>query len=156
MATWEQELAQALEKEKALLASIEECSRQKTDVLVKGDVQSLNELISREQPLVLQFQTAELQRLEIMKKYRIGHMTLRDVAADANLAYKEVFISELAALTDITDKLKKRNDLNNELTRSRIEFYGKLRALFAKPMYGNNGMESKRSNSNVGFIDRKV
>jgi hypothetical protein len=156
MATWEQELAQALEKEKTLLASIEECSRKKTNMLVKGDIESLSELISREQPLVLQLKVAEVQRLAIMKKYRLEHMTLSQAAANANSIYKELFISELLTLKDITTKLKKRNDLNNQLTRSRIEFYGKLRALFAKPLYGNNGMTSQRANVNRSFIDRKV
>jgi flagellar biosynthesis/type III secretory pathway chaperone len=156
MATWEQELAQALEKEKTLLASIEECSQKKTNMLVKGDIESLSELISREQPLVMQLKVAEVQRLAIMKKYRLEHMTLSQAAANANSTYKELFISELLALKAITTKLKKRNDLNNQLTRSRIEFYGKLRALFAKPLYGNNGMTSQRANANRSFIDRKV
>lgn len=155
MASWEQELTKALEKEKELVASLEKYSQQKTGVLAKGDVEALGRIIGKEQPLALQFKAAEKQRLEIMKKYSLEGITLSEAAAKADKEYRDELLTELSTLSAITQKLKKRNSLNSELTQSRLEFYSKLRAVIDKPMYGKNGMASSGA-SGKGLIDRKV
>jgi hypothetical protein len=156
MVTFEQELSLILDKENELLAGLEECSRQKTDVLVKGNIDALRLILGREQPLAIQIKAAEENRLEMMRKHRIENITLSEAAAKAEGPYRQVLLSQLYALSEITRKIKKRNKLNNELTRSRIEFYGKLRSVFSKPMYGRNGLTMDASKNSIAMIDRKV
>lgn len=156
MANWEQELSKTLEKEKELLSSLENYSQQKTGVLVKGDVEALGRIIGKEQPLALQFKATEEKRLEIMKKYSLEGVTLSEAAAKADKEYRNELLAKLSTLSDITQKLKKRNSLNSELTQSRLEFYSRLRAVIDKPMYGKNGMASNGAGERKGLIDRKV
>lgn len=156
MALWEQELVQSLEKEKELLISLEKCSRQKTGIITKGDIETLNVILGREQPLVLRLQAAESKRLDIMKKYNLGGATLSEVAKKAQGNYKEIFMAQLKTITGITEKLKRTNSLNSELTKSRLEFYGKLHAMVIKPLYGNDGTASQQPHKGIGLIDQKV
>lgn len=156
MASWEQELSKALKKEKDILSSLENYSQQKTDVLVKGDVEALGRITGKEQPLALEFQAAEDKRLEIMKKFSLEGITLSEAAARADERYKSELLGDLSTLTAITQKLKKKNSLNNELAKSRLEFYSRLRAVIEKPMYGKNGMAADGVAEGKGLIDRKA
>lgn len=156
MVTWEQELAQLLEKEKMLFDNLENCSRQKTDILANGDVDGLNKMVNKEQPLSLQCQAAETKRFALLKKYGLSDKTLREICQMADSEYKSILETELESLCVITKKLKKRNTLNNELTKSRLEFYGKMRVLLTKPVYGYDGLASQKSHEGMSIIDRKV
>lgn len=156
MASWEQELSKALKKEKDILSSLENYSRQKTDVIVKGDAEALGRIVGKEQPLALEFRAAENTRIEIMKKASLEGASLSEAAARAGEEYKEELLESLSTLSAITQKLKKKNALNNELTKSRLEFYARLRAVIEKPMYGKNGMVANGSAGGKGLIDRKV
>ena len=156
MVTFERELAQLLEKERLLLCSLEECSRQKTDILASGDVDELNKIVNKERPLSLQCQAAETQRLTFLKKYSLSGRTLREICSIADDEYINVLETELESLCVIVKKLKKRNTFNGELTKSRLEFYGKVKALITKPVYGYDGIISQNSQFDRSFIDRKI
>lgn len=156
MAAWEHELVSLLEREKSLLEDLEKYSREKTDILATGDVDGLSKMVNKEQPLIMQLETFEDRREELMEKYGLCGKTLADICEIAATEYKNVLETKLEALREITNKIKKRNDLNNQLTKSRLEFYGKMRSLIAKPLYGYNGVVSQKSVDGVSLIDRKI
>lgn len=156
MTAWEQELASLLEKERSLLEKLEKYSEEKTDILAKGDVEHLSKIINAEQPLVMQLEAFENRREEFLKDNGVSGKTLADICEIAADEYKNVLETELKALREITEKIKKRNDLNGQLTKSRLEFYGKIRSLMAKPGYASNGTVSQRSDDTVSLIDRKI
>lgn len=156
MANWERELARLLDREKTLLKSIDEYSAKKTDILAKGDVDTLNKIVDNEQSVVLQLQAAETRREELLKNNNLGGKTLADICRIAGLEYKIVLETDLVSLRDITNKIKKRNTLNNKLTKSRLEFYGKMRAALTKPVYGYDGILSQKINDGMSLIDRKI
>lgn len=156
MVTWERELAYLLEKESTLLNSLEECSEQKTGMLANGDVDALSKAVSKEQTLSLRFQAMETQRAALLKKYHMENKTLRESCRFADKEYKDVLESELESLCVVAKKLKKTNAFNNELTKSRLEFYGKVRAAITKPVYGYDGAASQKSQGSSSLIDRKI
>lgn len=156
MAAWEPELKSLLEKERSLLESLEKSSSEKTDVLVKGDIDKLSEMINEEQPLVMQLEAYEKRRDELLKKNNLSGKTLAEICEVAESEYKDIFKTELKALREITEKIKKRNEINDGLTKSRLEFYGKIRSLMAKPGYDNDGTLSQKSDGAASLIDRKI
>jgi FlgN protein. len=134
--TFEGELANLLDRENAILADLEECARNKTERIAKGDVPGMTELLNREQPLMLHLQTMEAKRNALLRKYQFSGKTLREICGRADSEYKEILEARLETLSAIAEKLKDRNRFNSELTKSRLEFYGKMRALLAKPAHG--------------------
>jgi len=47
LAAWEGQLAQIIEKEISLLDEIYECSREKTSMLAKGDVEGISKIVDK-------------------------------------------------------------------------------------------------------------
>ncbi len=153
---WERELAQILERERTLISELADCSKQKTDMLASGDLDRLSKMLNKEQPLTLQCQAIESQRLSILKKYKLDGKTLKEICQMADKENKELLETKLEELNDVIKEFKKTNALNKELTKSRLEFYGKMKALFTKPVYGYNGSISQKSNEGASLIDRKI
>lgn len=134
--TFEGELASLLERENAILSDLEQCAQAKTERIAKGDVAGMTELLNQEQPLVMHLQTMEAKRTALLKKYQLGGKTLSEICTSADYTYREILETRLEVLTSVAEKLKDRNRFNGELTKSRLEFYGKMRALVAKPAHG--------------------
>lgn len=156
MAYWEQNLSQLLEREEALLTELENCSEQKTGTLVKGDVDGLDKIVGKEQTLTLQLQAVEKQRQTLLKKNRMSGRKLRDICSAADEQYKEILASQLESLNEIIKKLKDKNEFNGDLTKSRLEFYGKMRAVIAKPVSGYDSKDSNGGYTGQRLIDKKV
>jgi flagellar biosynthesis/type III secretory pathway chaperone len=153
MVTWERELAYLLERENTILEELFECSVEKTNMLAKGKVDEISKMMEKEQPLSLHLQTMETKRIALLKRYHIDAKTLRESCKDSDAEYKDVLETQLQALRAIAEKLKERNDFNNELTKSRLEFYGKVRSMITKPVYGYDRVAGKVSRSS---IDRTI
>lgn len=154
--SWENLLAQIIEKEKSILDEIYKCSKQKTDYIVKGNVEKISKIVSREQTLSLMLETSEKKRLDLLRKNRMAGKTLREICGIAVEEYKEVLESELESLTGAIQKVRQTNDLNAGLTKSRLEFYGKLRALYSQPVYGYGKKNSDNGSVGHSLIDRSV
>jgi hypothetical protein len=135
---WEHELAQIMEKEEKLLDEIYKCSKEKSRLLASGDVDEIDKVVSREQTLAMQMQSAEKKRISFLRENRLSAKTLREICEMARSDYKEILQGNLETLCTKIKELKEINKLNNELTKSRLEFYGKLRALYSKSAFGYN------------------
>lgn len=156
MAAWEGQLAQIIEKEISLLDEINGCAREKTDMLANGDVDGIDKIVSKEQTLSLLMQTAEKKRLALLRENRAERKTLRQICSEADSEYRDVLESQLETLTRAVEQLKRTNELNNELTKSRLEFYGKLRSLYSQSVYGYGKEAEKNTSEGSGIIDRSV
>lgn len=156
MANWEQNLSQLLKREEELLTELKNCSDQKTGVLVKGDVDGLDRIVNKEQTLTLRLQAAEKQRQMLLKKNGMSGKKLRDICSVADEQYKEILVSQLESLNEIIDKLKDKNEFNGELTKSRLEFYGKMRALISKPVSGYDSKDASAELANKRLIDKRI
>jgi hypothetical protein len=156
MVTWESELSQLLENERILLEGIADCESKKTQLLAKGDIENINKILNRERPLSIQCQTSETKRIALMTKYKLIGKTFHEVCHLADDKYKNLLEAQHEALRIIANKIKKTNTINSELTKSRLEFYGKIRLMVTKPIYGYDGTISQKSQGGRSLIDRKV
>lgn len=154
--SWENQLTQILEKERSLLDQICKCSKEKTGLLAKGDVDGISKIVSKEQTLSLLMQAAEKKRLSLIRENRLSGRTLREICALADSENKDILESQLQSLCNSIQELKKTNDFNNELTKTRLEFYGKLRALYSQSVYGYSKEVKAEVPHESGIIDRSV
>lgn len=156
MSDFERELTKLLDKECTLLSNLEKCASQKSDILAGGDIDALAKLLDKEQPMALQCKNIETKRIDLLRKNKKFGKTLREICAEADPDSKPMLQSQLDTLTEVTSKLKQKNDLNNELTKSRLEFYGKMRTVLTKPVYGYDKEPDSKAQPNLSIIDRKI
>jgi len=153
MENWAAELLEILQKEEALLNSILNKAVLKTDALKTGNVNGIDAIVNHEQPLILQVQAAENKRLALLKRYKLEKFSLSELAAMAGEDYEGCFAQLLSSMNDICENLKKRNGLNSELTKARLEFYNFLKG--SETLYENDGRK-KQSSSKLGLMDKKM
>jgi hypothetical protein len=153
MENWAAELLEILQKEEALLNSILNKAVLKTDALKTGNVNGIDAIVNHEQPLVLQVQAAENKRLALLKKFKLEEFPLSELAVMAGEDYEGCFTQLLSSMNDICENLKKRNGLNSELTKARLEFYNFLKG--SETLYENDGRK-KQSSSKLGLMDKKM
>lgn len=156
MADFERELSKLLEKEQTVLENLDKVAGEKSSVLAGGDIDALAKLLDVEQPLAMQCQSIETKRIDLLRKNKMLGKTLREICVTADPEYKDVLQSELNHLTEVTRKLKEKNDINNELTKSRLEFYGKMRSVLTKPVYGYDKEPAVEVDTDMSIIDRKI
>lgn len=130
MASLIDELIQTLEKENVAYQELHELSAQKTDIIVKGDIQALNDIVEKEQILM----TNKVQPLEKKRQE-----CTRDIATVISRKPEDLTLSKLTELMvgqpeaqrrlgEIHDKLhetmkwmKKVNDMNKVLLKESLE-----------------------------------
>lgn len=98
-----------------------EIEQQKTDILLKGDVEKLNELMNTEQALIMNSNNLEKQRETVCRAMGIENFSLREYAeehdADNLAGLKTILIN----LTDVMFSLKKTGAINTKLLNSRLQ-----------------------------------
>ncbi len=130
MASLIEELIQTLEKENVAYQELKELSAEKTGIIVKGDIQALNDIVEKEQILM----TNKIQPLEKKRQECTS-----DIAMVINRKPKELTLKKLAELMaaqpetqrrlyEIHDKLHttmkqmtKVNDMNKVLLKESLE-----------------------------------
>lgn len=154
MSVWEEQLAGVLEKELALVNLLAGYADTKTDILKSGIVSGLDRLVNEEQPIVLQMQALEETRIALLKGYGLSGKTLRELVEVSGAPLNTGLQNLYAELKAACDRLKKRNDLNAEITKSRVQFYNQLRNKLDKPMYGQTGQKIS-TDAYSRMIDKK-
>lgn len=162
MESWEKELARALEKESVILDSLTEAAEKKRQALEAGDVVKIDELVNIEQPLAAQLSLAESQRIMLLERENLQHLTLSQIANKAGKDHTETLLSYLSGMKEKAQKLKDANEANGRISRIRLEFYdylfsrGETRRETNKTVYGNSGQLKKREYVSSGLIDTKA
>jgi flagellar biosynthesis/type III secretory pathway chaperone len=151
MEGWAQQLEAILEKEEAILSRISEEARLKTDALKTGDIAVIDEIVNREQPLVLRLKAAEQARLRLLEKAGLSGLTLGELTRRAGAEDGERLGRRLGSMSKLSGGLKRVNTLNAELTRARLEFYSFLRGNGGF-VYENNGRAAEYPKAR-GLID---
>jgi flagellar biosynthesis/type III secretory pathway chaperone len=154
MVAWEQQLSEILEREDSILSRISNEARLKTDALKNGDIVRLDSIVNREQPLALQLQAAEQKRRSLLEDNGLSSQTLSELSERAVPGYKDKLKNQLKSMLQASLRLKRINDLNAELTRTRLEFYNYLRGP-GEAEYENNGKVKEVTAANA-LIDRKA
>lgn len=110
-------LSRQLETQKKLL----ELEESKTLVLKKGTPEQLDEIINKEQPLIMLAQSLEKRRETLQRKLGLEKRGLKQIVGECDLCDKTDMKDVCLQLEETISKLKKINNLNSRLIQSRIE-----------------------------------
>jgi flagellar biosynthesis/type III secretory pathway chaperone len=155
MEVWADELAKAIQIECEVLNELSNIAEKKTDIIIKGDAILLDNILNYEQPLLMQLENIEQARQKILKQVAMEGLTLSEIAAKTDDAGKNLFLSYLSSFNNISSKLKRSNDLNNKLVRSRLDLYEQLRGIQNNQTYVSGGKALETSAKAV-LIDKKI
>jgi flagellar biosynthesis/type III secretory pathway chaperone len=143
MDVWADELAKALKSECEVLNELYKTSENKTDIIIKGDVAQLDGIINYEQSLLMQLVNIEQTRQKILKQEKIESLTLSEIAEKSGNSEKDMFLNCLSSFKNIAAELKRSNDLNNKLVRSRLNMYEQLQGVRNSNTYASGGKVRK-------------
>lgn len=115
-----------LTKQFQLHESLLENALKKTEVLKKGDVDSLQETMREEQKLTTAISMMENERQtaaqSFFKKSGDGQITMADCIAAATPEAAETLRAIQEQLVAVIDKLQEQNDLNKQLIYQSLQF----------------------------------
>ena len=153
MGDWIGSIEEILDKERALLDGLLIEAQLKTGALKTGDIAEIDKIVNREQPLLLQLNAAEQQRLRLLEKEGFAGVSLSKLCSFAEDDHKAELKSRLQEMAGILRDLKRINALNSELTRARLEFYQFLSGA-GRQGYENDGKPRVAGGSVL--IDKKA
>jgi len=159
-------LKDALTEEKEMYKDLLSLSMQKKDILIKNDVAGLNTIVRRE--------TEILRKIKTQAKYRTT--MLEGFAKEAGLKERISFDTvirelkgaerrEMEALKEefegIVRDLKKRNELNNRLIETHLEYNAFCIGILTQgaptgDTYGSTGRIQEEIKPRRGLIDQKI
>lgn len=154
MEVWAEELAQALKIECEVLNELSNIADKKTDIIINGNVALLDNILNFEQPLLMQLENIEQARQSVLKQAKMQNFTLSEIASKSEDTEKDIFLNYLSSFNNISSKLKRTNNLNNKLVRSRLELYEQLRGDQTNHTYVPSGM-SHQTPANPSIMDKK-
>lgn len=103
--------------------------KEKTDILVKGDINSLDDFIRQEQSLVLKSVGLEKKREKLLTETGFLDYSLREIIEkyDTNDSYQLKTLFQ--RLISTIGQLQKTNDKNNQIVLSRLSILGQCLSL---------------------------
>lgn len=116
-------LIKTLESEAESYAELLKVEKDKTDILIKGDIERLDKLMNAEQALNMRVNGIEKKRINIMNELGMRDKTLKDVIADAKndeLKTRGRLFKIYKDLKECTDELKSINEYNSMLIKARL------------------------------------
>lgn len=159
-AIWVDNLIKVFEYEDKLYAQILEKAESKTDIIVKGDVDSLQETNLKEQKII-----NELSKLNNAREQIIAQIARKvgKKPGELNVSYLVSILPEdkaqkLSAVRDslkeTIEKLKYRNDINQKLLNNAIDYINFSLNIIMQPapqvtQYGRKGFEQQINGGNV-------
>lgn len=153
-------LIKIFDYERKLYAQILEEAEQKTDIIVKGDVNSLENITLKEQKIISNLEMLNNERekivAQIAKKLgkKPGELTVSGVAEILPEDKARKLLSIRDSLKETIEKLKVKNDINQKLLNNAIEYINFSLNLIMQPspqttQYGRKGTEKQLNSGNV-------
>jgi len=100
---------------------------EKTECLVSGDIQKLDEVVLNEQSFIMKMESLDGKRDKILTEAGLADKTLSEIIENhADSIYVEVYCQTYADLSDILFKLKKANALNQRLIKERLNVLNRM------------------------------
>lgn len=113
-------IAQQLELQTELL----ELEKGKTEILIKGDIEQLNQVMVKEQAFISKSACLEKQCKELLADAGLIGLSFREISKKNDPDSKYLFSRSLDALENVLQQLKKTNDFNNKIILSKISVLG--------------------------------
>jgi len=120
-------LATLLLRQAAVQNRLRELEERKTQILLKGSIEELNEILNAEQPFVMQSFNLERQRTDLQEKLGIEKSDMqRFLEKHEETELIEAFLQ----MKDAVIKLQKAGELNRRVLQARIDTKKNLMRLF--------------------------
>lgn len=154
--TFKDELMSILEKEKKILHRLKDITFEKTDILIKDQVDRLEEMTKEEEELIIQIAAAEEERLKLMDSWGLDiNISITQVIDNIPEGGEELELLK-EQLTGLLIDIHARNALNNDLIMENLQWLDFNMNLISNvqspPIYG----KGKQRQSNNSLFDRKV
>ena len=154
MASWEETLLTAMKKEEQLICDLLKQAEYKVSVLKDNDVDALNAIVNREQPLLMQLQAQQKQRDALLAANGMQGKTLREAVEAAK---HPALAGALQSLTGTARQLQTLNARSGAVVQSRLSQYSAVmrKMMPKKTIYTSQG-RAPQVPSGRKLIDRKI
>lgn len=155
--TFKDELMEILKEELKELESIRDISYEKTDIIMKNEVETLQKMTKEEERLILKIAALEDKRLKLFDSWGVNKNTAFSEIIERVPEGREDLIQIRDRLNSLLFDIKARNDINKELIKENLEwleFNINLITQRSTPTTYDN--KKKKEESNRSFFDRKV
>lgn len=169
MASLIEELITVLEEEDNKYKELVELANQKTPVIVKGDLDGLRVITTKEQDYIEVLNRLEKRRVDVVKDIALVlNQKEEDLTIKAIIALLEGQKKEQKKLAEVHDSLRQTlsnistlNDMNKNLITSSLEMaefnINLIKSMYQAPELGNYGKDAYNTESsmNYGVFDAK-
>lgn len=156
-------LIMSMEKLLKLHQSLYELAVSKTEILKKGDMEDLTEMIKTEQAHISAIGKLDEDRVCQAKVIlpNLENPTLSECIEALNGTEKETLVKLQEALVDTIKNIQKQNELNQQLLQQSLQFVNLSMSLFMPQdpedfVYGNPIRKSENSSPSSGIFNSKA
>ena len=157
--TFTKEIKILLEEELIALKKLERIAFEKTDIILKEDLEKLEGIVRQEEELINEIGLLEVERMKTLDSWGVQSDTPLSDLIEKVVEDKEELIHIGKDMGEILEKIKVQNDLNNSIIGENldwIDFNMNLIAGIEQPTsYGKGKNEMPQPGGNSIF-DRKV
>jgi len=153
--SFKDELMEILREELKELKAIRDIAYNKTDIIVKNEIKSLQNITAEEEGLVSKMAALEERRLNLLDSWGVNKSTpLSEIIEKIPEGRKELMdIRE--ELNNLLMDIKQRNDINSQLIQENLEWMEfNINLITQANTPGTYGKKDNKSNRS--FFDRKV
>lgn len=127
-----------------------ELEYKKYDVILKADIETLDDLVSKEQAFYLKIRGLEQKREQIIESLGFKDKTLKEIIEITNIEQKQILSDIYNDLNKLIIEVKKINNLCRTLIEVRLHRVDKAMAQLGQKQ--NTYAKDERKNSNSSFI----
>jgi len=113
-------LSYLLDRQLEIQNKLLELENEKTTVLLKGDIEQLDNIVNLEQPLIMNSNNFERQRECLQSKIDLEDVTLREIISKHPSFNNNLLETQYTQLKNIIAEIKKINSTNQKILNSRL------------------------------------
>lgn len=142
-----------LEQQVGVYEGILKLAKDKTNIVIQGEVTKLENLVKMEQAFVLQMGKLEQQREEVVEQIADQleidkeHFSISQLLQHLDHAQQTKLETYQQSLANVIDELKNSNELNAKLIQQSLEYIEFSMNVLTNASVPNNGYESKGTES---------
>ena len=150
-------LIKALETEAGLYKKFTEVENEKTAVIIEGDTAKLDGILNLEQELHMKVQNVEKTRMAVLKSLGLDNKKMLDIIELGEGGQKERLAELFDELNGHINAIKKINEHNTKLVKSRLEIISAVNNIYLDPGNGAGAKQAGRLKGEVIYgKDAKV
>ena len=124
------DLASLLFKQSKVQESLLAQEKRKTNILLKGSPEELNDILNAQQPFFMLSSNLEKQRESLQEKLKLDKTAMRRILEQAGTEEEKQLAEAFILLKKTVEELKKASNLNGRILQARIETKKNLMRIF--------------------------